>query len=289
VDPAPTHRDRLIPLALCNEVLRELPFGEQCAYAAALGYDALELAPFTLGDEPHRLSASARAAVRRAAADAGLAIVGLHWLLVTPPGLSLTAPDASVRARTVDVMRALVGLCADLGGSVMVHGSPAQRTVAAGDDPAAARKRARDALATVAADVEAAGITYCIEPLARRETNFINTVAEAAALAADVGSPQVRTMIDTSAASVAERESVAALVDRWMPSGMIAHVQVNDRNGRGPGQGHDRFAPLFAALARHRYTGTVSVEPFDYHPDGRAAAAWAIGYLRGLLETQPTH
>jgi len=288
VDPAPSDRHRLIPLALCNEVLRELPFREQCAYAAALGYDALEVAPFTLGDEPHRLSASARATVRRAAADAGLTIVGLHWLLITPPGLSLTTRDASVRARTVEVMRGLIGLCADLGGRVMVHGSPAQRAVAAGDDPAAARARARDAFAAVAADVEAAGITYCIEPLARRATNFINTVAEAAALATDVGSPNVRTMIDTSAASVAESESVTALVERWMPTGMIAHVQVNDRNGRGPGQGNDRFASLFAALTRHRYAGTVSVEPFDYYPDGRAAAARAIGYLRGLLETQPT-
>jgi sugar phosphate isomerase/epimerase len=288
VDPAPPDRHRLIPLALCNEVLRELPFGEQCAYAAALGYDALEVAPFTLGDEPHRLSAAARTAVRRAAADAGLAIVGLHWLLVTPRGLSLTTPDASVRARTVEVMRGLIGLCADLGGRVMVHGSPAQRSVAAGDDPAAARARARDVFASLSAEIEAAGITYCIEPLARRETNFINTVAEAARLATDVGSPSIRTMIDTSAAVVAEAESVAALVDRWMPTGMIAHVQVNDRNGRGPGQGDDRFAPLFAALTRHRYAGTVSVEPFDYHPDGRAAAAHAIGYLRGLLETQPS-
>jgi sugar phosphate isomerase/epimerase len=286
VDPAPSRCHRLIPLALCNEVLRDLPFAEQCAYAAALGYDALEVAPFTLGEQPHRLGAAARADVRRAAADAGLAIVGLHWLLVTPPGLSITSTDAGVRARTADVLRALVGLCADVGGRVMVHGSPAQRAIAAGDDAGAARARARDVFASVAAEVEAAGLTYCIEPLARRDTTFINTVAEAAALATDVGSPAFRTMIDTSAAAATERDSVAALVDQWMPSGMIAHVQVNDRNGRGPGQGDDRFAPLFAALARHRYTGTVSVEPFDYHPDGRAAAARAIGYVRGILEAQ---
>ena len=285
MDPASPARHRLIPLALCNEVLRGLPFAEQCAYAAALGYDALEVAPFTLGDEPHRLGASARAALRRAAADAGLTIVGLHWLLVTPPGLSLTAPDAAVRARTVEVLRGLIGLCADLGGHVMVHGSPAQRTIAAGDDPAAARARARDAFGAVAADAEAAGLTYCIEPLGRRETNFINTVAEAAALVTEIGSPAFRTMIDTSAAAATESESVAALVDRWLPSGMIAHVQVNDRNGRGPGQGDDTFAPLFAALTRHRYAGTVSVEPFQYHPDGRGAAARAIGYLRGILES----
>ncbi len=288
MDPAPPDRHRLIPLALCNEVLRELPFGEQCAYAAALGYDALEVAPFTLADEPHRLGAGARADVRRAATDAGLSIVGLHWLLVTPPGLSITIDDAAVRARTIDVMRRLIALCADIGGRVMVHGSPAQRAITPGDDGAAARARARDAFAAIAADAEAAGITYCIEPLAVRGT-IIATVAEAAALASEIGSPAVRTMIDTSAAAVSEHEPAAALVDRWMPTGMIAHVQVNDRNGRGPGQGSDRFAPLFAALVRARYAGTVSVEPFEYHPDGRAAAARAIGYLRGILERQTVH
>ena len=72
--------------ALCNEVVRELPFAAQCDLAAALGYDGIELAPFTLHDEPHLLPAAERQAVRRAAADAGVAITGLHWLLVGRPG-----------------------------------------------------------------------------------------------------------------------------------------------------------------------------------------------------------
>lgn len=171
-------------IALCNEVLRELPFAAQCGYAAALGYDGVELAPFTLGEEPHLLAAPARAQIRQAAADAGVEIIGLHWLLVTPKGLSVTSRDPSVRARTVDVMRRLIGLCSDLGGSVMVHGSPAQRQVAPDDDGGAAWARARDSFVAVAPEVEAARLTYCIEPLARQETNFINTVAEAVKLVA---------------------------------------------------------------------------------------------------------
>jgi sugar phosphate isomerase/epimerase len=272
-------------LALCNEVLRELDFAAQCAYAAALGYDGLEVAPFTLGEEPHRLPAARRAELRRMAADAGLAVVGLHWLLVTPSGLTLNGPDDGARARTVDVMRRLVGLCADLGGSVMVHGSPAQRSVAASDDPAAAWARARDALAPVAAEAGRASITYCVEPLAPRETNFVNTLEEAVALVRAVGHPALRAMIDTSAAGQAEREPVPALIERWVPTGMIGHVQLNDVNQRGPGQGDMSFAPILAALRRVGYAGVVSVEPFDYVPDGRGAAARAIGYLRGLEES----
>jgi D-psicose/D-tagatose/L-ribulose 3-epimerase len=274
-----------LSFALCNEVLRELDVAAQCAYAAALGYDGLEVAPFTLAAEPHRLPAARRAEIRRAAADAGVAIVGLHWLLVTPPGLSLNGPDAGARARTVDVLRALVELCADLGGRVMVHGSPAQRSVAAGDDRAAAWARARDALAQVATAAEAAGVTYCVEPLAPRETNFVNTLEEAAALVRAVGSPALRTMLDTSAAAQSEREPIGALIARWMPTGLLGHVQLNDVNGRGPGQGEARFGPVLTALHRTGYTGVVSVEPFDYVPDGRGSAARAIGYLRGLEES----
>jgi sugar phosphate isomerase/epimerase len=91
-------------------------------------------------------------------------------------------------------------------------------------------------------------------------------------------------MLDCSAAGRAEREPLAALIDRWLPQGVIAHLQVNDRNRRGPGQGEQRFAGVFAALRRHGYAGDVAVEPFDYVPDGPAAAARAIGYLRGIIE-----
>jgi hypothetical protein len=91
-------------------------------------------------------------------------------------------------------------------------------------------------------------------------------------------------MLDCSSAGRMESAPLPALVDKWLPAGMIAHVQVNDRNRRGPGQGEQRFAPVLAALVRHGYAGDVAVEPFDYVPDGPGAAARAIGYIRGILE-----
>ncbi len=271
-------------LALCNEVLQPMPFARQCEYAAQLGYDSLEVAPFTLGDDPPRLSAADRAAVRRAAADAGIAIDGLHWLLVAPAGLSITAADGAVRARTVDVMLRLVELCADLGGRYLVHGSPAQRRIPAGESHATALARATECWARAGARARELGVTYCIEPLAPAETDLVNTVAEAAAIVDAVAEPGLRTMIDCSAASQAETEPIPALVARWVPTGRIAHVQVNDRNRRGPGEGEVRFAPILAALRRAGYGGVVAVEPFRYEPDGPATAARAAGYLRGILE-----
>ncbi|WP_374634736.1 sugar phosphate isomerase/epimerase family protein [Ferrovibrio sp.] len=272
--------------SLCNEVLRPLPFAAQCEMAAALGYDGLEVAPFTLGDAPHRLPAAKRRALRRQAEDAGLAVTGLHWLLVAPEGLSIVSEDADIRRQTVDVIAALCALCADLGGSYLVHGSPAQRRLPEGQEIEAA-KRAVDVLAQAAQAAERAGVVYCLEPLHRGETNFVNTIAEAADIVRRIDNRHFRTMLDCSAAGLSETDNVPNLLRQWLPSGLLAHVQVNDPNRQGPGQGAMQFAPILAALKAGGYAGDVAVEPFIYTPDGPGSAARAIGYLRGIWESLP--
>jgi sugar phosphate isomerase/epimerase len=271
-------------IALCNEVLAGMPLERQCDYAAALGYDGLEIAPFTLGDAPEKLSAAESARIRATIEASGLVVTGLHWLLVKPEGLSLTAPDPALRGRTIAVMNRMVDLCAELGGAVLVHGSPGQRQIADGQSHANAWARLRDGLAQVAQAAGRAGVTYCIEPLARQETELINTVAEAAELVRAINHPNLHTMIDCSAASLTEASSIPALIDQWLPTGLIAHIQLNDPNRRGPGQGEIKFAPILAALKRNGYAGTLAIEPFDYWPDGPGVAAFGAGYLRGLLE-----
>jgi D-psicose/D-tagatose/L-ribulose 3-epimerase len=270
-------------VALCNEVLRELEFPRQCVLAAALGYAGIELAPFTLSDTPHQLGAATVAALRGAAADAGVRIAGLHWLLIKPDGLSLTSDDAAVRARSIEVMRRLIALCAELGGDYLVHGSPAQRRLP--DNNEAARGWVEEAFIQAGRAAEQVGVTYCIEPLAPGLTNCFNTVAEAAELVQRVRLPALRTMLDFSAAMGGERESPAELLRRWLPTGMIAHVHLNDANHRGPGQGAGRFAAMLLALRDGNYRGWIGIEPFDYVPDGPTCAARAIGYVRGIEET----
>jgi D-psicose/D-tagatose/L-ribulose 3-epimerase len=277
------HEGEQMKLALCNEVIREMDFPAQCDFAKKLGYDGLELAPFTLDENPHRLSRERRTELRRIADNAGIAITGLHWLLITPQGLSINSPDAAVRQQTVDVIRGLIELCADLGSKVLVHGSPKQRNVADSDSRQEAWKRACETFATIAGKAQAEGLVYCIEPLAPRETNFINSVEEAVQLVEIVNNPAFLTMIDCCAAA-AESLSTADLMDRWLPTGKVAHIHFNDANRRGPGQGETRFAPIVAALRQHEYQGIIAVEPFEYVPDGPSSAARAIGYIRGLIE-----
>lgn len=273
--------------SLCNEVVRELPFAAQCDLAAALGYAGIELAPFTLGDAPHRLPAAEIAALRRAAAEAGIAITSLHWLLVAPAGLSVTSDDAATRGRTLDVIAGLVDLAAALGATHLVHGSPAQRALPEGAGRDAARGRGVEAFAVAGERARDAGVTYCIEPLDRGQTAFVNTIAEAAEIVRAIGNPALRTMLDTCSAANTETEPLEALIARWLPTGLIAHVHLNDPNKRAPGQGALRFGPVLAALRAQGYAGTAAVEPFEYVPDGPGSAARAIGYLHGILETLP--
>ncbi len=272
-------------LALCNEVLADRPFAAQCVHAAALGYGGLEVAPYTLGDEPHLLPAAARREIRQAAETAGLVVSGLHWLLVKPEGLSVTSADAAVRGRTREVLVGLVRLCAEIGGAVLVHGSPAQRRLPDGPAAAEARGWAGDLFAAVAEEAETCGVTYCLEPLAPPMANFVTTVAEAAAIVDAIGSPNFRTMIDTGAARAnPDEEPLEALIARWLPSGHVTHIQFRDRTRRGPGQGDDPFAGVLAALEEQNYVGWIAVEPIELIPDGPATAAFCAGYLKGLRE-----
>jgi D-psicose/D-tagatose/L-ribulose 3-epimerase len=279
--------------ALCNEVLQPLPFPQQCKLAADLGYDGLEVAPFTLADDPTALTDAEIAGYRRTAEEHGLQIFGLHWLLVAPAGLSIVSPDAALRQRTKEVMVRLVEICAALGGSYLVHGSPKQRSVPAGSSREEALERARECLSGAAAAAARCGVTYCLEPLARRETDLFNTVEECAALVEEVGAPALRTMVDCSAAGQTEKLPVHEVMAQWMPRGVIGHVQVNDPNRRGPGQGALDFGPVLRVLrdmeAQGHFPGILGVEPFDYVPDGPGCAAHSIGFLRGVLQGLHAH
>jgi sugar phosphate isomerase/epimerase len=271
-------------VSLCNEVIRDMPFREQAEFAAALGYDGLEIAPFTLDAErPHQIASAEIARLRVVAESAGLKISGLHWLLVAPQGLSITSADAAVRNKTHEVMRGVIDLCAGLGGSYLIHGSPAQRALTPGkeDDD---RARAVDFFAAAAEHAQSAGVTYCLEPLSHNETNFVLTLAEASEIVAQVGSSAFQAMIDCKAASQSETDDIAILLARHLPTGLIRHVHFNDPNMRGPGQGELDFAPIVRALADLSYDGWIGIEPFDYVPDGRTCAARAMGYVAGLKE-----
>jgi D-psicose/D-tagatose/L-ribulose 3-epimerase len=275
--------------ALCNEVLQPMSFQEQCRHAAALGYSGLEVAPFTLSPAPETITAQQARTFGRMAQDHGLQITGLHWLLVAPSGLSITDPDPNVKNRTHEFARHLCDLCAEMGGRYLVHGSPKQRQPVTGQSHAQALQMAQAFFAQAGVWAHARGLHYCIEPLSPDQTSVINTLAEAIAIVEQVGHPGLKTMLDTSSAGLTERISVPDLIDTYMPTGHLAHVQLNDPNRKAPGQGEMRFGPILQALKRQAYSGFIAIEPFDYQPDGPACAAYALGHLNALAQCLEPH
>jgi D-psicose/D-tagatose/L-ribulose 3-epimerase len=271
-------------ISLCNEVIAELPFDKQCDLMKKLGYDGVEIAPVTLSEEPHLLPEARRKEIVKIAGDAGLPITSLHYLMVAPKGLSITAKDSAVRTKTFEVMRGLVELAADLGAKLLIHGSPAQRQYEPGDE-LGGFKRGVEYFAAAGEAAQKSGVTYLLEPLASGHTPFVNSVEEAVKIVRELGSPGLRTMLDCSSAGLSEKESVPELLKKWMPSGMIAHVHFNDPNRRGPGEGAMKFGPIVEALRATNYSGIAAIEPFIYEPDGPTCAAKSLGYMRGIIES----
>ncbi|WP_028602442.1 sugar phosphate isomerase/epimerase family protein [Ottowia thiooxydans] len=271
-------------LAICNEVLAHLPFEQQCALAASLGYQGLEIAPFTLAPDPATIEPATAQAWARTAADHGLLICGLHWLLARPEGMSITTTNEQVRRRTFGFLERMIEIGAACGAQVLVHGSPRQRAPEPGQSVDDATARAADLWASLAERASTAGLIYCIEPLAPATTPVVNTLAQAAAIVDAVGSPALRTMLDLGASEQAEAQAPEQVLRHHLALGHIAHVQLNDRNRRGPGQGDTSVAPVLQALRDGGYAGWVSIEPFDFYPSPEACAAFSSGYVRGLWQ-----
>src|SRR5436190_1030299 len=117
---------------ICNEIFQEWPLADTFAYAKKVGYDAVEIAPFTNAKSVTVIGPDQRAEIKAQAAAAGIAISGIHWVLVQTEGLYLTSPDQIVRAKTGQYFVDLVDFCADLGGTRIIVGSPKQRSLLPG-------------------------------------------------------------------------------------------------------------------------------------------------------------
>src|SRR5205085_10545644 len=71
----------LMRFAICNEIFKGWNIEETISYVAKVGYDAIEIAPFTLADSVTQISSERRQQIRQAAADKGISISGIHWVL----------------------------------------------------------------------------------------------------------------------------------------------------------------------------------------------------------------
>ncbi len=187
--------------AICNETFEGWDHARICNRIAELGYAGLEIAPFTLASRITDVTSARRAELRKQAEAAGISIIGLHWLLAKTEGFCLTSPDPAIRKTTAAYFVSLAEACADLGGWVLVLGSPLQRKVPAGHTKEQATEFALDTLRQVLPALERTKTTLALEPLGPQETDFLNTANEGAEMIRRLGHPHVKLHLDVKAMS----------------------------------------------------------------------------------------
>lgn len=269
-----------VQYAICNETFGDRPFDRVCALVAECGYAGIEVAPFTISNYVTDISTNRRSQLRRHAENAGIQMIGLHWLLSRTEGLHLTSPDTAVQRKTSGYLAALADFCAELGGNLLIFGSPKQRNLLEGVSRAQgmgyAAKVIRDALPAL----ERTDVTLAMEPLAPGATNFINTAADAVELIERVDSPRCRLILDCNAMST-ESTPIPELIRANRRH--LAHFHANDPNKQGPGFGDLDFLPIARALREINYRGWTSVEVFDYSPGPERLARESIRYLKACF------
>jgi sugar phosphate isomerase/epimerase len=265
---------------ICNEIFKGWKLEDSMGFARRAGYDAIEIAPFTIANYVTDIPASARKDIRDAAARADIAISGIHWVLVQAEGMHLTHPDPEVRARTARYFCDLVDFCADLGGRTVVVGSPKQRSVVEGVSPAEAWDWATVTFRDAVRRAGERDVTICFEPLAPSETNFINTAEEAIRFVRQDASASFKIILDVKA-MCSETKPIPQIIRESWPH--FAYFHANDRNLKGPGFGDVDFKPIAAALRDVGYDGIVSVEVFKFEEGPEAIATRSIGYLKGVF------
>ncbi len=263
--------------AICNETYGDWPLEQALADIANAGYEGVEIAPFTLADDPRLLDENQARAIGDQIRSHGLTVVGLHWLLASPEGMHWTSPSIEVRATTTEFVKHLVKLCAAMGGNMMVWGSPQQRSYDASEPYAEVMDRAVEVISEVCDCAGRAGVTIAVEPLGPLETNFLTTAAETVELIERVNHPACRLHLDVKAMA-SERTPIEQVIHE--NAKYTAHFHANDPNLRGPGQGEVNFSSVAQALTETGYDQWVSVEVFDYTPDAPTIARESMAALQ---------
>lgn len=256
-------------LAICNEMFEGWEIERVCDFVAGIGYEGLELAPFSLHDDVRAMPAALRQRVREALVSAGLECAGLHWLLTKPEGLHIGSPDESLRHETADYIVTLAEFCGELGGRDMVFGSPKSRDVPEGADRAAYWSRSVETIRSAAERLPDLGVVIGMEPLARSISNFLNTAEEVRRFVAEVDHPSVQLTLDCYSMGDEALPRPRIIAET---GALCAHVHANDTTKREPGTGELDFGEVVRALRAIGYRGWVSLEVFIVEPDAETIA-----------------
>ncbi|MDD3725608.1 MAG: sugar phosphate isomerase/epimerase [Candidatus Ratteibacteria bacterium] len=267
-------------VGICNEMFQGWELEKIFSFVKEVGYQGIEIAPFTLGDSVDVIPVETVKKIRELSSRYNLAVIGTHWLLTKPEGLSVSSSNKELRHKTAEYLSKLIYFTANIGGSIMVFGSPKQRNIQEGQTAEEVKENVKEVLKKVLKDCEKKNIFLCLEPLARTETNFINTAAEAIDIIEEMSHPYLKLHLDVKAMSD-EQKPIPEIIKEGRKH--LKHFHINDKNLGGPGSGDIDYKPIIDTLKEIGYDGWLSVEVFDFSPGPEVIAKNSINYIKKFL------
>lgn len=274
--------------AICNEIFYSedqdaWTIQRQFETAAEIGFDGLEIAPFTLADHVDEITDAQKQDIISASEDTGVEVAGIHWLLVGPENMHATSPDPQVRERTAVYLEKLVRFGIDIGGKMMVVGSPQQRDLREGVAYDQAWKWFRQAMRRCGEVGHTLDFKVCIEPLAEEtNNNFLMRSDQVAQMVSEIDMPNVGLILDTYS-GVKEERDLPAAIRKY--SDILYHYHCNDDSGYAPGLGDTDFEPVMAALDDIDFEHFASIEVFEMDKPAVEQAEVGLKTLKDALET----
>lgn len=191
------------------------------------------------------------------------------------PDRDLRGNRSQQRALTTYV-RALIEAMPTLGSRTLIGPFYGAVGRAQAETPATRRAQWRqvvDHLQALADHAGEHGVTLCIEPLNRFETDFLNTADQACDLVAAVDRPSLRIMLDTFHMNIEEKDPADAI---RRCGALLGHFHASGSDRGTPGNDHLDWPAIARALRAIRYRGDVVIESFtqDVEIIARAAAIW---------------
>lgn len=243
--------------SVCNEIFEGWSLDRISRFIKPLSYKGIEIAPYTLAENVSELSPARRGELKKMMVDNGIECSGLHWLLLSPKGLHVTTADKNIRKKSWEYFRMLIDFCADLGGKVMILGSPQQRKPE-GCSAEEAVKNLKDGLAEIAPYAEDRNIVVLIESMPR-DCFVVTSMAEAVSMVEEINSPSIQIMMDLIHC-INDPEPIDKLMHKY--SQYIKHIHTHSK-GTYLDRGPTDFLPVFRALKEINFQYWISLE----HPD----------------------
>ena len=246
-------------IAFCQDLFKNKPLEEICKLLLDLGYQGIELAPFCFSDDIRRLERTEILKYRKIIEDYGIQISGMHWLLVSPVGMSITTLDNEIYNNTRDFFKKLIEFSYFIGNKILIFGSPKQRNLLNKNNEQELA-RAITFFKEMSEMCSRYDIKIAFEPLGPQITNFGGTTEDALEIIKEVDHPSFSMMLDTCAI-LREEKNPSDLIKSMKNKFIYYHL--NDPNEFGPEMAALDFTPIFQAFSEINYTGWVSVEPFS--------------------------